>query len=60
MNIDISIEMPVKGDKSAFSAKYSLEFDKNSKNENSTLMVVRVSERILKVFRFFGSLYWAM
>jgi len=57
MNTDISIEMPAKGNKSAFRIKYSLEFDKNSKNENSTLVVVGVSERILKVYPFFGSLY---
>jgi hypothetical protein len=40
--------------------KYPLKYNKNSKKENSMLVVAGVSERILKVFQLFGSLYWVI
>jgi hypothetical protein len=40
--------------------KYSQKYGKISNKKNSTLVVVGVSERILNVFRLFGSLYCVM
>lgn len=59
MNNDKRIEAipPRKDDNNEYQRKYSLECNKNSKNGNSTLVVVGVGERFLKVFQNLGSLY---